>query len=185
MWNMNSGYYGYSMSNRAVQAYQCGEKPLSRWTKKEIISAIAELDANKAELFKKVKLPVLKSEVLSYSSWHHTSSHCNPTDFYSINKEYILKITEEEILNLCSEDKKVEVDSYTYKGSISYLVWSGTWKHPKATRKRLKNVKIEERGCFYYVFDENGKQILKKKIGSNGTRVTNLTEKKKREEKQK
>lgn len=34
MWNMNSGYSGYSMSNRAVDAYEDGEMPLSKWTKK-------------------------------------------------------------------------------------------------------------------------------------------------------
>ena len=38
MWNMNSGYSGYSMSNRAVDAYEDGEMPLSKWTKKMIIS---------------------------------------------------------------------------------------------------------------------------------------------------
>lgn len=36
MWNMNSGYSGYSMSNRAVDAYEDGEMPLSKWTKKII-----------------------------------------------------------------------------------------------------------------------------------------------------
>ena len=34
MCNMNSGYSGYSMSNRAVDAYEDGEMPLSKWTKK-------------------------------------------------------------------------------------------------------------------------------------------------------
>ena len=39
--NMNSGYNGYSMSNRAVEAYYNGEKPLSKWTKAEA-DALAE-----------------------------------------------------------------------------------------------------------------------------------------------
>lgn len=181
MWNMNSGYEGYSMSTRAVEAYESGEKPLSRWTKEEIISAIADLDEKKAELFKKVTLPVLKDQVLSFSSWHHTSSHCNRTDFYSINEAYVERISEDEILALCKEKKKAEVKSYTYKGTIRYLEWSGTRRHPKAKEKILENVDIEERGCFYYVFDETGKQILKKKIFSNGTRVINLTEIEERE----
>ena len=33
MINMNSGYSGYSMSNNAVNAYENGEMPLSKWTK--------------------------------------------------------------------------------------------------------------------------------------------------------
>lgn len=40
MFNMNSGYDGYRMSNRAVAAYDYGEMPLSKWTKKEIINRI-------------------------------------------------------------------------------------------------------------------------------------------------
>ena len=41
MYNLNSGYSGYSMSNRAVEAYSCGEMPLSKWTKKAIINRIS------------------------------------------------------------------------------------------------------------------------------------------------
>lgn len=32
-----AGYYGYSMSNNAVEAYENGEMPISKWTKKEIV----------------------------------------------------------------------------------------------------------------------------------------------------
>lgn len=35
-----SGYCGYSMSNNAVEAYRSGEKPKSKWTKREIIEEI-------------------------------------------------------------------------------------------------------------------------------------------------
>lgn len=35
-----AGYYKYSMSNNAVKAYKQGEKPLSKWTKTEILSNI-------------------------------------------------------------------------------------------------------------------------------------------------
>lgn len=37
-----AGYCGYSMSNNAVDAYNDGEKPLSKWTKRAIIEAIEE-----------------------------------------------------------------------------------------------------------------------------------------------
>ena len=33
MFNMNSGYHGFSMSNRAIEAYNNDEKPFSKWTK--------------------------------------------------------------------------------------------------------------------------------------------------------
>lgn len=43
-----NGYRGYSMSNNAVAAYEDGEKPLSKWSKSDIILAVAEIDINKA-----------------------------------------------------------------------------------------------------------------------------------------
>lgn len=43
-----NGYSGYSMSNNAVAAYEDGEKPLSKWSKSDIILAVAEIDINKA-----------------------------------------------------------------------------------------------------------------------------------------
>ena len=42
MWNMNSGYHGFSMSNRAIEAYNNGEKPFSKWTKQDILDVIEE-----------------------------------------------------------------------------------------------------------------------------------------------
>lgn len=35
-----AGYSGYSMSNNAVDAYESGEKPRSKWTKAAILNAI-------------------------------------------------------------------------------------------------------------------------------------------------
>lgn len=37
---MNRGYIGYSMSVRAAEAYQSGEKPLSKWSKSDILAAV-------------------------------------------------------------------------------------------------------------------------------------------------
>jgi hypothetical protein len=101
---MNSGYSGYSMSNRAVRAYENGEKPLSKWTKTEIISRITEIDKEKGRAFSKVKLSVLKDTVLRYSSWHHTSNRCNRTDFYEISESTIEQMTIEDIHKLAKQE---------------------------------------------------------------------------------
>lgn len=46
-----AGYNGYSMSNNAVAAYQNGEKPLSKWTKKEILNQISnQIEQGELEL---------------------------------------------------------------------------------------------------------------------------------------
>lgn len=172
MFNMNSGYTGYSMSKRATEAYENGEKPCSKWTKKEILIRIKDIDEEKAQAFSKIKLSVLKDAVLRYSSWHHTSSMCNRTDFYEVSAEVIEEMTINDILALSKkEEEKVEAPTAKYKGSIKYLEWTGTRKHPKATEHKLEDVWIEEKGCFYLVSDDDGKLLIKKKIGSNGTYV--------------
>lgn len=63
-----AGYYEYAMSNNAVAAYENGEKPLSRWTKKEIIDKIEDAEINlncSIDNLKKVPAKVLKEICLS------------------------------------------------------------------------------------------------------------------------
>ncbi len=172
MFNMNSGYTGYSMSKRATEAYENGEKPFSKWTKKEILIRIKDINEEKAQAFSKLKLSVLKDTVLRYSSWHHTSSMCNRTDFYEVSEEIIEGMTIDDILNLTKKENAKEEPVNKYKGTIRYLEWSGARKHPKATEHKLEDVWIEEKGCFYLVTNDTGELVIKKKIGSNGTMVT-------------
>jgi len=173
--DLNNGYHGHSMSDRAVWAYQDGERPISKWTKSEIISRIREIDAEKAKLFESVSLAVLKDKVLCYSSWHHTGDRFNETKFYSVNEEYIEGVTEEEIKKLSERkaEKKAAPPTKSFAGDITYLEWDGTRNHPRAKEVTLNDVVIEERGCFYYVSDKAGRFLVKKKIDSNGTKVVN------------
>lgn len=90
-----AGYNGYSMSNNAVMAYSNGEKPLSKWTRSAILTAIvgmimdgdlpeeiiADVDGAKTATLKEFLVP---------TSWHHTSSHYNRTTFYMLSDERIL-----------------------------------------------------------------------------------------------
>lgn len=74
-----AGYYGYSMSNNAMDAYDAGLKPLSKWRKSDILKAVKEwADENDynftLEKLDKVKVSVLKNELLFSSEWHHTSA---------------------------------------------------------------------------------------------------------------
>lgn len=39
MMDVNSGYIGHSMSRRAAEAYEDGEMPNSKWTKKAMVVA--------------------------------------------------------------------------------------------------------------------------------------------------
>ena len=84
-----AGYHGWSMSNNAVQAYEDGEKPLSKWTKKTLVYELADaLEAEPEEVEKVLKpyaLKEVKDKCLVYSGWHHTSSHYNRTSFYALD----------------------------------------------------------------------------------------------------
>ena len=169
MWNMNSGYSGYSMSNRAGDAYEDGEMPLSKWTKKMIISEVVEHEHFTEEELKKYPKNVLAEYFLFESSWHHTSSYCNKTYFYSID-EYIAKegsIEElEEIKKRYASERKPKKEIKKLearKAHITYLEWGGTRAHPKATNVDGYAVII---GNWAYL--EDGK---KKSICSNGFKV--------------
>lgn len=125
-----AGYNGYSMSNNAVQAYQNGEMPYSKWTKAEIICTLAEMDRVLADKAKTLTTSELKALFLRRSSWHHTSSHYNRTDFYSVCLAADASDIERMIRNRSPKESKKEVQ--LVKAKVHYLTWEGTRKHPKA-----------------------------------------------------
>ena len=101
-----AGYHGYSMSNNAVAAYADGEMPLSKWTKQAILDAVAEIDEEKAEWLKPVKLQTLKDKLLTRTSWHHTSKFYNRTDFYSLDEDTVESLTEEDVAKWVAKKTK-------------------------------------------------------------------------------
>lgn len=124
------------------------------------------------------------------SEWHHTGSYYKETDYYDIRLLLAIKDNNEEIISEYDKDeikkakesleklkswRKPKLTSNTYKADVEWLTWSGTRKHPKATKHFVKNVDVEERGSYYYFNDEYGTPI-KKMIGSNGTYVNRLSE---------
>ena len=134
-----AGYNGYSMSNNAVEAYNNGEKPLSKWTKAEILEAIKtdeiELKCS-MEMLKKVPVKSLKEIALYKASWHHTSSHYNRTDFYSLDFDKLEELTDEELSKIIEEskqNKKNDTEPAEEKWKCAFLEWSGSRKHLKAT----------------------------------------------------
>lgn len=81
-----AGYVGYSMSRNAVAAYNDGEKPLSKFTKKDYTFFC---EVVKESLGLEVKPMTLKEfkkfvEENCESSWHHTSKMYNKTYFYDV-----------------------------------------------------------------------------------------------------
>lgn len=138
-----AGYKGWSMSNNAVDAYNNGEKPLSQWTKSEILDAVYEYKQYvecdfSFELFSKLTAKELKIYALSRSSWHHTSLMYNCTDFYALDEDFLAELTDDRINNIIQsreprkarEQKTIAAPKYI-TAFVSYSNWEGTRKHPK------------------------------------------------------
>lgn len=157
-----AGYYGWSMSNNAVDAYENGRKPLSKWTKRDILFCLEErLDREDVSLFfsrlKKLPKKILMETFLYESEWHHTSSFYNHTSFYTfdetvnINDELLFELEErakkEREAGKCNESKKIEY------AEINYVWWSGTKKHPVRHEERALCIIINN---WAYRLDNNG-----------------------------
>lgn len=128
---MNNGYNEYKMSNRAVNAYENGEMPLSKWNKKVIINAIEEyIENNNIKVnfdinnINKYSLDTLKRTFLYRSSWHHTSSKFNKTDFYQLDEDSIIKTNESDLKKLeeIIKEEKVEKEKEKEKSNYEYVI---------------------------------------------------------------
>jgi len=82
-----AGYYHYSMSNNAIDAYERGEMPMSKWTKTAILQRLEEQFEVKDEhfaFFRTLSLKCLKEKLLVECGWHYTSKFFNITEFYDV-----------------------------------------------------------------------------------------------------
>lgn len=154
-----AGYHGYSMSNNAVTAYANGEMPKSKWTKTAILSELRDQTTpDRLALLKGKTVAELRELALKRSSWHHTSSHYNRTDFYVVDTVHINSVSIQSLAGYSlskKEEKPIE-------RTAVYLEWSGTRKHPKATEVVVKGI---VKGNWFHL--PNG---TKKSITANGFR---------------
>lgn len=125
-----AGYHNYSMSNNAVIAYQNGEKPLSKWTKAEILDRLP--DSLKASA-KRLTVSEAKGLFLRHSSWHHTSSMFNRTDFYTLRDAE--EVTAADIEEVIARRKPKPEKPQAVKALVRYGEWVGTRKRPKLIEK--------------------------------------------------
>lgn len=143
--DMNSGYRGWSMSERAAEAYQDGERPKSKWTKSLMLEAIceqcSERGASVPEGMGKLTRAELFDRFFCRSSWHHTSMHCNETDFYSVDEEAVEeagRIVKEVLAQRTArrEHGQVRADEAPaiVKGTIAYDEWEGSRRYGRFVR---------------------------------------------------
>lgn len=159
----NRGYVGSRMSVRAVEAYHEGKKPLSKWTKTEILDE-CELQGATAEELAKLKsyrLKDLRECVLTLTEWHHTGKFFNETNFYAVcfedEKNEIF-----ERLEQCSKAPTKKEEPQIRKARCKFLTWGGTRNHPKA----YEHEEIGEiKGNWFYC------SVGKKSINANGFKI--------------
>lgn len=133
-----SGYYNYSMSNNAVEAYGSGEKPFSKWQKHDILFEIKgyfELAQEETRKLSKIPLSELKNIFLVFTCYHHTSSHYNKTDFFKFtpcfgSKEELFSWVDGRLKNKKEYKKKKESTRKVY-AVCGVAIWAGTRKHPR------------------------------------------------------
>ncbi len=101
----NSGYVGYSMSRRAVEARANGKYPKTDF-KKEYKMKDATFKA------------LVDAEVLNDSEWHHTSMYGNKTTFYKWDEPEYMSIYEE---NKAEVDAMVANQAKESKAKIANL----------------------------------------------------------------
>lgn len=121
-----AGYKGYSMSNNAVDAYESGEKPMSKWTKAEMLYELKSANPEIYEATKKLTAAEMRFVFLKWSSWHHTSSRYNRTEFYRFSDSCAEKVTNEQIATIIKnrEPKQPKEQPKTITAEITYDVWT-------------------------------------------------------------
>ena len=162
---MNSGYIGYSMSVRAKEAYENGEKPLSKWTKAAIIAALKNARGEEfANVAKEYPLSVLKEVCLEWASWHHTSKHFNKTDFYQFSDDvkYDTRYDGSEGLNAFIDELHcallhINKPATVERWEVEYDEWEGSRKH--GSFKTYTDVGVIHNGKWFFS-DANGKKKL-------------------------
>jgi len=133
--NVNSGYVGYSMSKRAVEAYEQGEKPKSKWTKAAMLSEIVaycdEFDMEISDeawvYLRKLTKAELFNRFFYKTSWHHTSKYFNQTDFYGLDEEELVEFVEKPTARVYYIG--YSLGSHKAKGSKTFPTMAMAEKH--------------------------------------------------------
>lgn len=123
-----NGYDGQKMSRNAERAYDNGEKPLSKWSKDDIIYEIRKSYGKEAgEKAKGLTAEELRGFFLTDAGWHHTGKYFNQTAFYAFNDG----LSKDRVMALHHEakpkapKKKVE-DKWAV---VEYDTWEGKFRH--------------------------------------------------------
>lgn len=172
-YDMNSGYSGYSMSKRAVGAYEDGEMPASKWTKAAMLSSInGYLDAfdlacdlnlgamRKDELFK---------QFFCLSSWHHTSKFCRETDFYAIDEDALCDVARD-----MTPDELAKRGAHELDEQEAHDAPDAESSRQEARLDALRGLVMERTGCVWGTLGAYASIFPERLLSSHTSRRGNL-----------
>ena len=146
-----AGYNGYSMSNNAVAAYDDGLLTASK---------IKEVPASLIKIY------------CRYKEMHHTSKMFNMTEFYEPaevlaifglieSKDYKVNVEAVEALKKFKENKN-NGGEVIKNCEVEWLEWSGSLKHPKATKMKVEGCQVLVKGVTAIVKLLDGRKMVKR-----------------------
>lgn len=150
-----AGYYGFSMSNNAVEAYRKGLLPASK------ISGVP------TELIKSLCAP---------AEWHHTSKHFNATDFYDpdiVMGKFGLLGDEHDFFDhkavaALKKHRSTKANEVSHVDCrVEWLEWSGTRKNPKCKTRIELGATVTVKASTATICCESG-EIVVKRLSTNG-----------------
>lgn len=149
-----SGYVGSSMSVRAAAAYDGGEKPMSRWTKAEIIDAVSSYGAWDESDLKRFRKATLAGYFLRVSSWHHTGKYAAETTFYAPREDRCEERDMAALEERAADDAEEKAEKpQAEKVRISYEEWEGTRRHGRFERRSELGIMVGD-----WVYISTGKK---------------------------
>jgi len=155
-----AGYFGFSMSNNAVDAYRGGLLPASKLARKlkKYFPGVTAGDIG---------------NVVRPSEWHHTAKFYNCTNFYQLSDFAELaerRKLRAEIAERRSAEKNP--DMILKNATVEWLQWSGSRNHPKCVGKREENctVSVPPVGKFVKIIFKSGLEMKKGKA-TNGFNI--------------
>lgn len=151
-----AGYcYERGMSNNAVFAYECGRKPISKFTKSDLLTHEIDLTLDFVKW-------LAKKNIWETSEYHHTGgTWYNSTYFYDL--EDLRELISNDDFNLSEllcefqkekNDKKQTKNDLLPRVSGKYPVWGGSRSRPKILYyESFNGVKSGFLGgILYYIF---------------------------------
>lgn len=138
MFNLNSGYVGYSRSVNSENAIANYEVPLSL-IKRSLVQNFINNNEEYRSL-EDISIAVWKyvAKKNNPTSWHHTSNRFNKTNHYSLysiaedlleDKEYWIESYQEHLKDI-KEEKQNELKNLKLT-VVTAEIWAGTRKYPK------------------------------------------------------